>query len=126
MKRTLYFGTNGSRPGHMSIPIYGKFSWEEKEKIEMLVDCLDFQNLFLDGSRSKWFNLKFELDKKYQFLGYAVPYSPDDKRGYSKTVILVEDGTMEDIEDVLASHEFVRDQFNKVWEEYNYSKEERV
>lgn len=126
-KRALYFGTDG-RPGHYSIPIDSGFSQLELKAIEVFVDGFEFEKLFTGGFRSRWFNLEFELNDKdkYRFFGYAVPYSPDDKRGYSKTVILVEDGNKEDIKSLLDSNEFIRRQFNLVWDTYNYREEERI
>lgn len=126
MKRAVYFGTNG-RPGHGFIPLYGKFSDKELRAIEIFVDGFDFEKLFTGGFRARWFNLEFQLEgNNYSLLGYAVPYSPDDKRGYSKTVILVEDGNKEDIRTLFDSNEFLQRQFNIVWNNHNYREEEKI
>lgn len=126
MKRVLYFGTNGS-PGHSIIPLVGEFSNVEIRKITLLVDSFNLEKLFIGGYKYRWFKFELTIDNNTnKFFGYAVPYSPDDPRGGSKTVILIENGNEEEIRDLFSSNKFVSKQFNKVWDKYNYKKEERL
>lgn len=127
MRRALYFGTNGC-PGHSAIPLAGEFSNEKIRKITSLVDSHNLEELFKYGDKSRWFNLKFTIDGNVinNFFGYAVPYSPDDPRGGSKSVILIENGSKEDIRKLFYSSMFLMKQFNKIWDKYNFDIDERL
>lgn len=137
MKRALYFGTIHSL-GHYPMPISGKFTDTEIRSIETFIENDTFYDVFkivVDDNgivrninkKHAYFGIRFTIgnSQKY-FFGYAVPYSPDDTRGGSKTVILVEDGTKDDIKSLVKSNEFLKEQFNKVWDKYNYKKENRI
>lgn len=126
MKRALYFGTDGC-PGHSAIPLEGEFSSSEISTIVRLVDSFNLEKLFVGGHKFRWFNMGFTIDDNaYKFFGYAVPYSPDDNRGGSKSVIIVENGSMEDIRTLFYSNRFLMNKFNKIWDTYKYKEEERI
>lgn len=133
-KRALYFGTRGSL-GHYPIPISGKFTDTEikAKAIETFIENDTFYDMFKTvvddngivrhiNKKYNYFGVRFTVgNSQLHFFGYAVPYSPDDTRGGSKTVILVEEGNKRDIQSLLDSNEFIRDQFNKVWDKYKYN-----
>lgn len=49
---------------------------------------------------------------------YGVPYSPDDTRPGSKTIVLVEYGTVQEVKDAILQNPFLLDKFKKVKEKY--------
>ena len=102
-RRVIYFGTEGhGRAGHYPLGINCELSQEEYEQIYK-VDKLSPDGFFL-----------FD-----EFLGYGVPFSPDDKRGGCKTIVLVENGTEDEIIYCINNNEFLNRQFNRVKEMYN-------
>lgn len=58
------------------------------------------------------------------YFGFGVPYSPDDKRAGCKTLVLIENGTKEDIVEVLKWNHDIGKQFKKVFIEHQYTSEE--
>lgn len=115
-KRVIYFGTNGN-PGHGAIPIQGKFSNAEIQRVND-IDILPIEK-YLNGRRS----LFFKLDN---YCGFLVPYSPDDRRPGSKTIILIENGDMYDVVRAIENNKFVKKQFLAVFNKYKYSFDEGV
>ncbi len=102
-KRVIYFGTEGrGHAGHYPLGINCELSREEYEQIYKV------DKLSPDGF--------FRFD---EFLGYGVPFSPDDMRGGCKTIVLVENGTEDEIIYCINNNEFLNRQFNRVKEMYN-------
>ncbi|WP_418821732.1 hypothetical protein [Phocaeicola plebeius] len=114
MKRILYFGTMPGRAGHWPYA-YSTFSPDEIDKFNQL----DILYQFTD--RCKFFH--FQMGDTSYF-GFGVPYSPDDKRAGCKTLVLIENGTKEDIVEVLKSNHDIGKQFKKVFIERQYTIQE--
>ncbi len=113
-KRVMYFGTMG-HIGHSPHVVNGLFSSDEIEKF----NNIDFLYQFTD--RCKFFHFQMgETD----YFGFGVPYSPDDKRAGCKSLVLVENGTKEDIIEVLKSNHDIGKQFKKVFVEHQYTIQE--
>lgn len=115
MKRVAYFGTQGSgEVGHYFIAIKGEFTYEEREEITRL-DSYDTLNMF-EGKRS------FRFFRYGRYLGLAFPASPDDKRGGSITLVVVEKAeTHKEVLDALKASEFVKSQFDRLSKIYDIS-----
>lgn len=113
MNRIAYFGTPGDGYiGHHFAAISGEFSREEGEYIEKL-DGDDIQKIF-KGKRN------FCFFKYGNYIGLAFPASPDDKRGGSVTIALVENATDEgDVLKVIEDFPFLKRQFNRLCELYD-------
>ena len=47
-----------------------------------------------------------------------LPYSPDDERPGSKTIVLVEYGTVQEVKDAILQTPFLLEKFKKVKEKY--------
>lgn len=118
MKRVIYFGTDGC-PGHYAIPIIGDFSWQERREITKAIDSSRFEEMFAGGVRAAIFRYS-------NYLCYGVPYSPDDNRGGSRTVVLVENGTTEDLWRVLREVKFIKSKFAQVYKEHDFPKQENL
>lgn len=112
-KRVAYFGTQGGGiPGHSFTAIVGEFSYEEEREVIRL-DCDTTFKVF-DGKRQfKFFNYG-----KYMCL--AFPASPDDKRGGSITIVLIEgkDTSRKEILETIGTSSFLKKQFNRLCELY--------
>lgn len=80
MNRIAYFGTWG-RPGHLFKAIRGPFSKQDINNICKIDSPVYHEAIEADG----YHYLRYK-----NFLGYAIPYSEDDKRGGSMTVIFIE------------------------------------
>lgn len=105
VRRVIYFGTNGCA-GHVAIPITGKFSDEELREVES-IDNDSFYRVFRKNE------FKIARFKNYTILGF--PASPDDNRGGSKTVVMIEGGATElDFIILLNSVSFLKRQFSKL------------
>lgn len=104
-RRVIYFGTNGCA-GHIAIPITGKFSDEELREVESIDDD-SFYRVFRKNE------FKIAKFKNYTILGFLA--SPDDHRGGSKTVVMIEgEATEVDFIILLNSVHFLERQFNKL------------
>jgi hypothetical protein len=112
-KRVAYFGTQGGGiPRHSFTAIVGEFSYEEEREVIRL-DCDTTFKVF-DGKRQfKFFNYG-----KYMCL--AFPASPDDKRGGSITIVLIEgkDTSRKEILETIGTSSFLKKQFNRLCELY--------
>ena len=58
------------------------------------------------------------LPKGVAYVCFGVPYSPDDERPGSKTIVLVEHGTIQEVKDAILQNPFLLDKFKKVKEKY--------
>ena len=108
-KRSAYFGTNG-RAGHYLFPLNGNFSSQEIE------DLSDIDMVQLRGRGGMF------LYKGFTCLWF--PYSPDDKRPGSKSIVMVENGDINDIKKVIIDIDLVHTSIHKVCEQYGYTKKE--
>ena len=59
------------------------------------------------------------LHDKIPFVCYGVPYSPDDERPGSKTIVLIENSTIHEVKDAIIKNNFLYDKFKKVKEKYD-------
>ena len=105
-KRVIYFGTEGDgHAGHYPLGINCKLSFEEYKYIREIDKYTEFP-------ASGFFRWR-------EFVGYGVPFSPDDKRGGIKTIVLVENGTKDDVIYCINNNEFLNRQFKRVKEMYD-------
>lgn len=111
--RIIYFGTDGC-VGHYPLGI--NFHLTRKE-------YKDFQNIdriitdeFLNKATGTFFRY---ITNGTPYIGFGVPYSPDDERPGSKTIVLVECGTVQKVIDAILQNSFLLDKFKKVKEKYN-------
>ena len=105
-KRVIYFGTEGNgHAGHYPLGINCKLSFEDCRYIS---EIDKFEEFPPDGF-FRW----------REFIGYGVPFSPDDTRPGSKTIVLVENGTKDDIIYCINNDRFLNRQFNRVKEMYD-------
>lgn len=112
MKRVAYFGTEGEGvTGHYFKAIVGDFTQDEIKEIEQL-DC--YAESIFNG------NIKFKFFTYKNYLCFGVPVSPDDKRGGSKTIALVENAAgRKEVLEVIESSPFLKIQFNRISEIYS-------
>lgn len=114
-KRKIYFGTNG-RPGHNLMPICGNFSREKRDILDK-VDAVELHG------RGGWFD--------YDCLGHTFrvmffPYSLDDKRPGSKTIFMIENGTVEDFKWMFRYTLFAAKKFMQIKDRFGYTEEEII
>ncbi|NDV63896.1 hypothetical protein [Bacteroides sp. 224] len=108
MKRVAYFGTQGGGvAGHYFTAIVGQFSREEEREVIRLDS--DKTTAIFEGKRQ----FKFFDYGKYKCL--ALNASPDDKRGGSITIALVENATeYKEVLDAIETSNFMRNQFDRL------------
>ncbi|WP_289160500.1 hypothetical protein [uncultured Parabacteroides sp.] len=114
MKRIAYFGTLGNNEaGHYFKTISGQFTHEEQRQIELLDGGnSDFDNMFCGKYQFKYF-------RYINYSGLAFPASPDDARGGSRTIVLVEDAEgLKDVLDAIENNPFLKSQFNRLCEKF--------
>lgn len=106
-KRVIYFGTEGcGHAGHYPRGINCELSHEDHECIR---EIDKFEEFPADGF-FRW----------REFVGYGVPFSPDDTRGGSKTIVLVEHGlSAGEVIEAIKNDPFLVRQFSRVNEMYN-------
>jgi len=110
MKRVIYFGTKGSA-GHFAFPIIGSFSRQEIEEVES-IDCDSFYKVFA--------KYEFKLSKFKGYTIFGFPASPDDSRGGSKTVVMIEgDASIQDFLGLIDGNSFLKGQFDRLTIKYN-------
>lgn len=114
-KRKIYFGTNGC-PGHYLVPICGKFSDEE-------IRCLNGIDTVRLNGRGGWFN--------YDCLGHTFrclyfPYSLDDERPGSKTIFMIEKGTVVDFRRMFRHTLFCINKFLAIKDKFGYTEDEII
>lgn len=109
-RKVAYFGTQGNA-GHYAVPICGNFTRDELREIEH-IDCDNFDKVF---------NTKeFKIAKFGRYTIFGFPASPDDKRGGSKTVILIDgEANKNDFIVLIENNPFLKNQFNKLSNIYN-------
>lgn len=110
--RIIYFGTDGC-VGHYPLGINFTLS-EEEYKDSKEIDRI-ISDEILDGNTGTF--LRY-LSDGVPYTCYGVPYSPDDERPGSKTIVLVEYGTVQEVKDAILQNPFLLDKFKKVKEKY--------
>lgn len=104
MNRIAYFGTWG-RPGHLFRAIRGTFSQQDINNICKIDSPVYHEAIEANG----YHYLHYK-----NFLGYAIQYSDDDKRGGCITVVFVENATSaNDIIKTLEQHPDLQRRFRK-------------
>ena len=110
--RIIYFGTNGC-VGHYPLGINFNLSKEEQkdfESIDLIIADEDIDH--------KTGTYLLYWHDKMPFVCYGVPYSPDDERPGSKTIVLIENSTINEVKDAIIKNNFLYDKFKKVKEKY--------
>ncbi len=110
--RIIYFGTDGC-VGHYPLGINFTLS-EEEYKDSKEIDRIITDEV-LDENTGTF--LRY-LSDGVPYTCYGVPYSPDDERPGSKTIVLVEYGTVQEVKDAILQNPFLLDKFKKVKEKY--------
>ena len=110
--RIIYFGTNGC-VGHYPLGINFTLSKEEYK------DSKDIDRIISDEvlNENTGTFLRY-LSDGVPYICFGVPYSPDDERPGSKTIVLVEYGTVQEVKDAILQNPFLLDKFKKVKEKY--------
>ncbi len=110
--RAIYFGTNGCA-GHYAVPIVGDFSHEEIKDVER-IDCDNFYSVFK--------GLEFKTAKYLNYTIFGFPASPDDPRGGSKTVVMIDgEASIAVFEKLIDDSVFLKGQFDLLSKIYNTS-----
>lgn len=110
--RIIYFGTDGCA-GHYPLGINFTLS-EEEYKDSKEIDRIITDEV-LDENTGTF--LRY-LSDGVPYTCFGVPYSPDDTRPGSKTIVLVEYGTVQEVKDAILQNPFLLDKFKKVKEKY--------
>lgn len=110
-KRAAYFGTNG-RAGHFLYPLHGDFSSQEVEELSY-IDLVPLRG------RGGMFSYK-------GFTCLYLPYSPDDKRLGSKSIVMVENGDIGDIKNLIMDTPWVSASLLAVIKKYEYTERELI
>ena len=111
-KRIIYFVTNGC-VGHYPLGINFTLSKEEYNDFGEIDKIVTDE--ILDENTGTF--LRY-LPKGVAYVCFGVPYSPDDERPGSKTIVLVEHGTIQEVKDAILQNPFLLDKFKKVKEKY--------
>lgn len=110
-KRAAYFGTN-FRPGHYLFTLRGKFTKQE------IKDLSDVYTVQLQG-RGGVFTYK-------GFTCLYIPYSLDDDRLGSRTIIMVEKGTIGAIKRIIRNRPSIYVYFLRLFRKYRYTEDELI
>ena len=110
--RIIYFGTNGC-VGHYPLGINFTLSKDEYNRIRKIDGIITDNNLNKDTG-----TFLLYVTKGVPYTCFGVPYSPDDERPGSKTIVLVENGTVQEVKDAILQTPFLLDKFKKVKEKY--------
>lgn len=110
--RIIYFGTDGC-VGHYPLGINFTLSKEEYKDFQEIDRIITDE--VLDENTGTF--LRY-LPGGVLYTCYGVPYSPDDERPGSKTIVLVEYGTVQEVKDAILQNPFLLDKFKKVKEKY--------
>lgn len=110
--RIIYFGTDGC-VGHYPLGINFTLSKEEYNKIREVDGIITDE--VLDENTGTF--LRY-LSEGVCYTCFGVPYSPDDERPGSKTIVLVENGTVQEVKDAILQNPFLLNKFKKVKEKY--------
>lgn len=111
--RIIYFGTDGC-VGHYPLGINFHLTRKEYKDFENIDRIITDE--FLNKATGTFFRY---ITNGTPYIGFGVPYSPDDERPGSKTIVLVECGTVQKVIDAILQNSFLLDKFNKVKEKYN-------
>lgn len=98
--RIAYYGTTGSL-GHKFVAIRGSFTEDERRKIND-IDMI-------------WNMSTPSISKYDKYTIFGVPWSVDDGRPGSKTILLIEGkASMDDIKQIIFNNEFLKSKFKKI------------
>lgn len=110
-KRAAYFGTN-FKPGHYLFTLRGRFTKQE------INDLSDVYMVKLQG-RGGVFTYK-------GFTCLYLPYSLDEDRLGSRTIIMVEKGTVGSIKQIIRNRPFIYVYFIRLFKKYGYTEDELI
>lgn len=110
--RIIYFGTDGC-VGHYPLGINFHLTRKDDKNFEKIDRIITDE--FLNEATGTFFRY---ITNDIPYIGFGVPYSPDDERPGSKTIVLVENGTVQKVKDAILQNPFLLDKFNKVKEKY--------
>lgn len=110
-KRIIYFGTNGC-VGHCPLGINFRLTKEEYENFEKIDGIITDEILNDTGTFLRY------MSDGVAYTCFGVPYSLDDTRSGSKTIVLVEYGTVQEVKEAILQNPFLFDKFKKVKEKY--------
>ena len=109
--RIIYFGTDGC-VGHYPLGINFTLSKQEYKDFQKVDGIITDEVLDENGTFLRY------VTKGVPYTCFGVPYSPDDTRPGSKTIVLVEYGTVQEVKDAILQNPFLLDKFKKVKEKY--------
>lgn len=107
----IYFGTDGC-VGHYPLGINFTLSKQEYKDFQKIDGIITDEVLDENGTFLRY------LSEGVCYTCFGVPYSPDDTRPGSKTIVLVEYGTVQEVKDAILQTPFLLDKFKKVKEKY--------
>lgn len=110
-KQIVYFGTNGCVE-HYPLGINFTLSEEEYRDFQKIDGIVTEKEL---AKNKGWF---YFLREDHIYLCFGVPYSPDDKRPGSKTIVMVDGAERHDVVDAILETPFLLKQFKEVNEKY--------
>ena len=110
--RIIYFGTNGC-VGHYPLGINFHLTQKEYQYFKKIDRIITDETL--NKATGTFFCYR---TNGTSYIGFGVPYSPDDERPGSKTIVLVEYGTVQEVKDAILQNPFLLDKFKKVKEKY--------
>ena len=110
--RIIYFGTDGC-VGCYPLGINFHLTRKDDKNFEKIDRIITDE--FLNEATGTFFRY---ITNGIPYIGFGVPYSPDDERPGSKTIVLVENGTAQKVKDAILQNPFLLDKFKKVKEKY--------
>ena len=110
--RIIYFGTNGC-VGHYPLGINIRLTQKEYNNFKKIDGIITDKVLNKDTGTF----LRY-ITNGIPYICFGVPYSPDDERPGSKTIVLVECGTVQKVKDAILQTPFLLEKFKKVKEKY--------
>lgn len=106
-KKIVYFGTDGCL-GHYPKGVNCELTAEEYEELKKIDNSVNEEVLRRTGG---WFRY---LTQRSTYTCFGVPYSLDDLRPGSKTIAMVEDGSIVDVVRAINGYAFLRDKFKEL------------
>ena len=110
-KRIIYFGTNGC-VGHDLLGVNFNLTKKEYNDFREVDRIITDEVLDENGTFLRY------MSDGVAYTCFGVPYSPDDTRPGSKTIVLVEYGTVQEVKEAILQNPFLLDKFKKVKEKY--------
>lgn len=110
-KKIVYFGTDGSL-GHYPKGVNCELSADEYDELKG-IDLSATEDLL--QRTGGWFRY---LTKSGSYTCFGVPYSLDDRRPDSKSIVMVSDGSIFDVIRAVNGYAFLRDKFKELNERF--------